>query len=441
MVSQSLSNCLGAVWLVAACWGVVPAVLVIDQILAIARGWWPAARVELCLTAANVVLLAVIIGVATGAMVRQTTWNWIARRAGKLCLLGVAVWSALALTDVLLHRFGQSLWNQPTNVRPPNLRIVFHPRGDIMPGVSGDACYCTNSDGLRGSEIPPPGAGQRIICLGGSTTECTYLDDAETWPALVAEALNSSDSSKEMHVWVGAAAVSGAGTREHLRFVETSPLMSEIDLLVVLCGVNDLVAALGGGPSPHAVAPWLWSKLALPKLILVTWSRWTAAARLETEDPQGRNYVARRAARAVAPVCETSPSLDTVLAAYGRRLQRIADACRKHHVRLILVEQPVLWSESLPDDFTRLLWLGQLPDGRYLTVSGLREAMDAFNAVTREVAVENAATSVDTSSLMGRPELFYDDCHLNERGARELAALVAKAMAPIAPANAVPVDD
>jgi hypothetical protein len=194
----------------------------------------------------------------------------------------------------------------------------------------------------------------------------------------------------------------------------------------VLCGVNDLELALRGDdaarrPSP----PWIWSQLAIPQLVVRSWSRWTAASRMAAEDPEGRNYVARRAERAAATIADTRASLFEATAAYRARLMRIAEICRQRGVRLVFVEQPVLWREDLPNDASRLLWLGQLPDGRYLSAPALRLSMDNFNHTLCGVAAETGAKFVDTSSLAGRPEVFYDDCHLNERGAQELAALVA----------------
>ena len=404
-----------------------------------ARGWWPASRVELLLLASVAALAAIAFALMVTASVRPSVRKWIAERAGKLTLLAVAVWGSLALVELTLHTVGSSLWIETANVRPPGLRIVFHPRNDIMPGVSGDAHYGTNCDGLRGPDMPPEippreGSqgivGQRIVCLGGSTTECTYLDDAETWPALVAQHLNAEAVVGEgPGAWVGAAAVSGASTREHLRFVETSALMDEIDTLVVLCGVNDLELALRGtDAAQRASPPWMWSQLAIPKLIVRSWSRWTAATRMAAEDPEGRNYLARRAERAGAKISNETPSLASAIGAYRERLKRIAEICRQRDVRLVLVEQPVLWREELPDDAARLLWLGGLPMGHYLSAGNLRLAMDEFNRALHSVASAMGVTFVDTSSLAGRPELFYDDCHLNERGAQELAALVAAAL-------------
>jgi len=425
-------------------------VLVVDAALAMARGWWPASRVELMLLASVAALAAIVLVLMVTASVRPRVQNWFARRAGKLTLLAVAVWGSLALMELTLHTVGRSWWIEPANVRPPGLRIVFHPRSDIMPGVSGDAHYRTNGDGLRGAEMPPSdttsregnqsASSRRIICLGGSTTECTYLDDTETWPALVAQDLNAEAVAGEgAGNWVGAAAVSGASTREHLRFVETSALMDEIDTLVVLCGVNDLELALRGeDASRKPSAPWLWSQLAIPKLVVRSWSRWTAASRLAAEDPEGRNYLARRAERVGAKISNETPSLASAIGAYRERLKRIAEICRQRGVRLVLVEQPVLWRADLPDDAARLLWLGKLPDGGFASNGTLRAAMDEFNRTMQSVATDTSVTLVDTSSLAGRPELFYDDCHLNERGAQELAALVAAALeleaSPAAPA-------
>lgn len=373
--------------------------------------------------------LLVVIALLTVATIfnraLRTRWS---RHVGRWIVLAVATWGTLLIAEIALQAFGRSLWIEPPNVRPPNLRLVFHPSSAIMPGVSGDAHYSTNGDGLRGPAMPAPERARRIVCLGGSTTECTYLDDGETWPSLVAEKLNAAVPSDAQPHWVGAAAVSGASSREHLRFAETSRLLPAIDTLVVLCGINDLVLALSGDDKPLPRAPYIGSRLALPKLVVRSWSRWTAASRLATEDPQGRNYIARRAERAAAQRTGALPSLDQALAGYRERLAQIAQIARQHNVQLVFVEQPVLWRSDLPAESMKLLWLGRLADGRYATTDALRQAMDEFNASQREIALQTGAIFVEASSLAGRPELFYDDCHLNERGARELAGLVADAI-------------
>ena len=72
-------------------------VLVVDAALAMARGWWPASRVELLLLASVAALAAIAFALMVTASVRPSVRKWIAERAGKLTLLAVAVWGSLAL--------------------------------------------------------------------------------------------------------------------------------------------------------------------------------------------------------------------------------------------------------------------------------------------------------------------------------------------------------
>jgi len=51
--------------------------------------------------------------------------------------------------------------------------------------------------------------------------------------------------------------------------------------------------------------------------------------------------------------------------------------------------------------------------------------MERYNAVLQSVCREWDVAWIDLRSLQGREELFYDDCHFNEAGAREVAAIVA----------------
>ena len=59
-------------------------------------------------------------------------------------------------------------------VSPPNHKIHVQPTNLI--GIASDAAFSTNSQGLRGPEFSKEGD-YRILCIGGSTTKCLYLDD------------------------------------------------------------------------------------------------------------------------------------------------------------------------------------------------------------------------------------------------------------------------
>src|SRR5262249_31182575 len=86
-----------------------------------------------------------------------------------------------------------------------------------MPGVSHTGTNTTNKWGFRGEEPPRDWKGTyTIVAIGGSTTQCFYLDDAKTWPARLEQQLTASARP----VWVGNGGLDGQSTRAHVIFME-----------------------------------------------------------------------------------------------------------------------------------------------------------------------------------------------------------------------------
>jgi hypothetical protein len=73
------------------------------------------------------------------------------------------------------------------------MRKVFKPDPALLPGISGDSRFDVDSDGIRGDEMPR-GDAYRILAVGGSTTECLYLDQEE---ALAAPARAQAGRARE----------------------------------------------------------------------------------------------------------------------------------------------------------------------------------------------------------------------------------------------------
>lgn len=123
----------------------------------------------------------------------------------------------------------------------PGIRKIFRPMPSIMPGIQGESRFFINEHGLRGDPFSPD-QGYRILAVGGSTTECLYLDQTEAWPRLLQERLNAGSGRR---VWVGNVGKSGQMTRNHLVQVETlTRQYPRIDAVLLLAGVNDLMRRL-----------------------------------------------------------------------------------------------------------------------------------------------------------------------------------------------------
>jgi len=270
----------------------------------------------------------------------------------------------------------------------------------------------------------------RVLCIGGSTTECLYLDDQETWPDLLGDRLAAVRGPES--VWVGNVGISGFKARDHLEFAQTSELMNRVDLLVVLVGVNDLLSAVVT-EAPEFARPPVAAEIAAPRP-LIRRSRLLGLARRDfgrsdhgsvlVEDAAGQMYMLRRLDRAAAQIEDVLPDLEGALANYSGTVEEMIFVCRQRGVEPVFISQPVLWKSDLSAEAASLLWMGWLTDDRYVSAGCLREGMDRFNDELRAVCGRNGVGFVDASSMHGDESLFYDDCHYNEAGARALADVV-----------------
>lgn len=369
-----------------------------------------------------------------------------------LLLLVISVAIALLVGEAGLRFAYPALSGEGYYIWPPGLNKVFKPSSEIMPGISGLSRFSINSVGLRGDE-PDPLATYRILTIGGSTTECLYLDQNETWPYLLQQALNQQ--AQPQRVWVGNGGMSGRTAWHHLAALEYLPLDElKIDAIIAIVGINDLTLRLSQDanydPNPMAKADaqeWLLaetfpaSNLSQPG---EPWIKNTALWRLlqqvtrsnsqkNVQDQAGRTYITWREHRQNAvDIRDELPDLSSALETYASNLNKMIDVANERSVRLILVTQPTLWRPDLPEDLAALLWLGgvgnfQSEDSKpYYSVSALDRAIQAYNDTLLQVCRVRKVECVDLASMLEKDTtVFYDDVHFNESGARKVAAVLA----------------
>ena len=170
---------------------------------------------------------------------RRTTHGTLDRRwTIRLSLVLTSTAVALVTAEICLRLtapVGFYVW-------PPNHRAAFNPAPGVMPGVTGVSRFIISADGIRGRRLTTSD-GHRILVVGGSTSECLYLDQREAWPAIVEtslqEALGRSD------IWVGNVGKSGHSTRDHrLQVARLHDQLPRIDTVILLVGINDLILRL-----------------------------------------------------------------------------------------------------------------------------------------------------------------------------------------------------
>jgi lysophospholipase L1-like esterase len=406
---------------------VIPAALFVDVLVAARSGWQAIGVARAIAPLAGGVLAGGVLVAAWPAGRR-----FCATRFASFVIVGLALLAGVAVGELVARQFRISPLRELIHLRPPGTERIFRPTPDVMPGVAGESRFWINTHGIRGDELPARRNAIRILCVGGSTTECLYLDQSETWPQVLQELLRRE--TRQQQLWVGNVGVSGYATPYHVRFVRVSNLVAEMDCLVFLIGINDLLWSLA--ERDFSVVPLHGASLPRPrlaetsvgKLAIATYQRLTSYGVADAtliEDEIGENYVARRLARRTATSIRDVDLPFAAYVGYGRRVNELIDACEERGVRGVFATHPVLWRAEMPSAEEALLWLGALPGGTFASAASLRRMMDRFNELVVRICTERGAECVDLGEMNGHAAFFYDDCHFNEAGAREVAQRLA----------------
>ena len=379
----------------------------------------------------------------------RSVWRASLALAG---LLGFGLVLALAAAELVLRLALPS--PDRYYVYPPGLTQSFEPSPDLLPGVSGTSRFVVDSDGLRGDELED-GHAFRILAVGGSTTQCLYLDQDEAWPRRLQQLL-APPLAAGGRVWVGNAGKAGRRTREHVLQVRyLLRQIPDVDVLLLLVGANDVMMRLADGPRydvpdlddpavvqgliPRAFDRYPLDFGLLPPSRTALWtlpSRAKAAVKTlvywdHLEDSRGSNYAVRRRERAEAPIVEELPDLASAVGEYLRNLEAIAADGHSHGARVILMTQPTAYREDLPEAHRRLLWMGQAGGSReggaraYYSVEALARAFRLFNAALLASCPRLGVECVDLESRIPKDTgALYDDMHFNEAGAERVARIL-----------------
>jgi lysophospholipase L1-like esterase len=371
----------------------------------------------------------------------------------------------LALAPLLVLVAGEALlarlWPPPPHafLWPPGMKRTFRPDPVHLPGVQGPSRFHVNSLGWRGFEPPAEDVRSVVYALavGGSTTECLYLDQARAWPAIVERILGQ----RGQPLWLANAGRSGHTTREHRLQVDEylrGPLRPQVILL--LAGVNDLCRRLAQDaeydPSAMARADYVRALESEAFALLPSgrgprrpWWKETGSFRAarsllwrvrgdgRAQDETGAIYQRWRARRQARTRTLTQlPPLEEAMAEYRANLEAIAQACSAAGVRLVLLTQPHLWRADLEPDLEQRCWMGgvgnytQQAGSPYYSAAALAEGQQRYNESLRALAPQLGLELIDLEAGLPKDgSHFYDDVHMTDLGSARAAEIVAEHMA------------
>ncbi|MCA1815418.1 MAG: SGNH/GDSL hydrolase family protein [Acidobacteria bacterium] len=331
--------------------------------------------------------------------------------------------------------YGRAKHVQPVNqyVRyefPPNFSFATEPE-EGLPGVHGHNLFTTNNAGFRGDYLatPKPGGEFRVFVIGGSTVECLYLDDAKSLTRVLQDEL-SAHAPAGVNVKVYGAGKSGAASDDHVAMITERIVHLEPDLVVVFSGVNDLTRSIYDYDYLHYLPQGegqklpLWHMLAtefqLPRRLVYLKARLSPGeSRALEELPARSDYREKVRIRAAAPRTDARPRVETN--AYAANLRTIIGVARAHNIRLVLMTQPSSWNSAVDPSAQGWHWITYRRGVTYRE-DYMDEALESFDDQTRRLSADNSVPLYDAAkSLPKSLEIFYDDVHFNENGARAAA--------------------
>lgn len=362
------------------------------------------------------------------------------RRVLMKFLLATCSWVfALLLLEIFLRVYN------PFQARVKGNRIVlvagetYHIRNDHIRRLDPQVTVTRNSLGFRGPEPPADFAGHlTLVAIGGSTTQCFFLSDEQTWPARLGGKLEGPFQ----RVWVNNAGLDGHSTNGHLVLLEdfVAPLRPDVALFLV--GVNDIAADsirdfeaenVRDGVRLSSAKGFVKSLSAYSEVVslsLNTYRSLTAYRMGLTHkqvdlERQGYSHVAG-ADEERRPDAQTGE----LLKGYTARLERLADASRRAGIEPVFITQPMLLGSGT-DDVTGV-------DLARVKINAERDGqtrwkeLELYNDITRRVGRERGVFVIDLARRLPKTSrYFYDAIHYTPQGAQAVAELVYGELAPL----------
>lgn len=354
-------------------------------------------------------------------------------------LVLIALIVGLSISEIILRVVNSNSYNP---IWQANLKKIFSPASEIMPGVNGRKRFSINSKGFRGDEFSKENK-YHVLAIGGSTTECLFLDDKEAWPYLTQTLINE----KGFQIWIGNVGKSRASISNHIidfnKIIKRFPL---IDAVIVMVGINDLTGALEStleaenekGGKVTAATP-LYKRTALWKLECKVKNQFFFRNHELIQNEAGAFYEKWRRNRMSAEKYNAMPNLSKKLSEYKTSLNRFVDVAKQANVRVIFMTQPTMWRNDLSAEEEQLFWFGwggmsQTNSKKYYSVDILEKVMALFNKMLLEVCSNRGVECIDLAASMGKDTTtFYDDCHFNTSGSRKVAEILSRYLLMDAP--------
>ena len=342
----------------------------------------------------------------------------------------IAYWLFLIFFTLIAAELILRIYNPfPTSITGDKITLHSNTRLRLEnvngPELDTTVIILKNSLAFRGPE--PPVAFQdylTIFTIGGSTTECMFINQEKTWPALISNQLSESFKN----VWLNNAGLDGHSTYGHIKLLEDYIVKLRPKICIFLVGCNDVDRpdlskadkTVFNENQDLVVSLARYSKLAN---ICLNYYRHHRAKQRQllvglpyslTGFP--RRFIGEGATRQILT------KLEPDVARYGERVKKIIAICRKANIIPIFLTQPCLPGDVI-DDVTGV----DLATFPYRDINGsvLWSEFKLYNQETIRICNQEKVKVFDLANLLPKSsKYYYDVFHYNNAGCRKINELL-----------------
>jgi hypothetical protein len=276
-----------------------------------------------------------------------------------------------------------------------------------------------------------------LAFLGGSTTECTYVDERARFPYLAGRLIEQQTGLRVNSYNAGR---SGNNTLHCINVLMNKVVNLKPDIVVLMENINDLAILMyektywNTNPSRSPIIEkkpnfktvgkdleqtfHLVRDLTFPHLSREVKKIWRFR-----RQPQGDEFKELRGEKITI-------DQDLLVREFSLNLQTFINICRARDITPVLMTQPSRLTEN-PDPLIKKL-LHDLETSQGITYTEFKGAFDRLNQTIRDLGAKNRLLVIDLArEIPPVKENICDVAHFNDRGSRLVAARIAADLTPV----------
>jgi len=331
-------------------------------------------------------------------------------------------------------RFGgeenQSVRHIRLKENTPNINKMLSPSDDIV--ALSDSLenkpysFKIDQNGFIFPSTPHRDADKVIAFIGGSTTECMYVDEDKRFPALTGQLLETSNNKKINALNAG---VSGNNSMHSINTLLNKIIPTNPDIAVLMHNINDLSVLL------HEKTYWNNNQ----HRSLIVEEDHSIKSQIKQWLPNTYTFAYEVKRKLMGDGNEFDNSDDghnkpklsneKMLSMFKANLNSFVEISKANNITPVLMTQASRFTEKPDDVIMKNL---QNLDAMNLTYSEYRSLFQAMNQVIRIVALEKSVLLIDLEKEVPPTNQYMSDpVHFTNSGSELVAKIISAKLAPL----------